>query len=112
MSYSIIATLAELTRHMDTHVPPSPGLAKRAARLAADDTGRTHLRHLAARQPEASAQLWSQIADLLCGTAQLNARAVATQCTHTADHPTATTTTPDKLGRLNANTATQPHRGR
>jgi hypothetical protein len=112
MSYSIIATLAELTHHMDTHMPPSPGLAKRAARLAADDTGRTHLRHLAARRPEASAQLWSQIADLLCGTAQLDARAVATQSAHPADNPPMTTTTHDTLERFSANTATQPHRGR
>jgi hypothetical protein len=87
MSYSIIATLAELAHHMDTHTAASPGLAQRAARLAADDSGRTHLMKLAAGRPLASAHLWAQIADQLGGTAQLDALTVAAQCAMAGGNP-------------------------
>ena len=87
MSFSRIATMAEIRTHLIDNTPPTATLADRAGRMAADHTQHRHLVRICQGRYLAGALLYQRIADQLSGEPQVGILTVAALCALNGGNP-------------------------
>jgi hypothetical protein len=87
MTFSKIATMAEIRTHLIKNTPPDASLANRAGRMAADHDQHRHLVKICDGRYLAGALLYQRIADQLSGEPQVGALTVAALCALNGGNP-------------------------